>query len=724
MTLNKTQNQKFEYLAGSIERITYKNEENGFSVLKVKVRECKDLVTVTGMAPALFVGEEIQIQGNWFNDLKYGPQFKANFIRSVPPNSLEGIERYLGSGLIKGIGPFFAKKLVAAFKEEVFSVIESSPGKLSSVEGIGKMRAQSICANWGDQKIVREIMVFLQSHGISTARATKIYKVYGELAIKIVSENPYRLAKDIRGIGFVSADQIARNLGIEETSLLRARAGINYTLTEALSAGHCGLPTQLLIGTAEKSLSIPKETLLIALEDELTEQSLIKDHIETIETIFLSAYYAYEKLIAHNLKFLFSKPPLWQGIDSPKALEWVEGKLSIKLAENQIKAVQTVIASKITVITGGPGTGKTTILNAILKILKAKKFKIKLCAPTGRAAKKLSESTNSEAYTIHRLLKYDPKTNRFVYNQNNPLDCDALIVDETSMVDVQLMYSLLKAVPESAGLILVGDIDQLPSVGPGQVLKDIIDSEKLPTIRLNKIFRQQTNSNIITNAHLVNQGMFPKLENDSESDFHFIEAETETILEKILRLMTHDISARFKLNPIIDVQLLSPMQKGSCGARSLNIELQKVLNPLSSQGIQRFGQMFSVNDKVMQTVNNYDKDVYNGDLGFIREIDQINHKIIVNFDNRLAAYSFDELDELQIAYAITIHKSQGSEYPAVIIPISTQHFPMLQKKLLYTAISRGKRLVILVGQKKAIAIAVKNQKALDRYSKLKEWILY
>jgi exodeoxyribonuclease V alpha subunit len=722
--IDKTQGKKFEYLSGSIEHITYRNEDTGFSVIKVKYKNQRDPITVTGVAPALFVGEEIQIQGNWFNNLDYGLQFKANFMRSVPPNSLEGIEKYLGSGLIKGIGPHFAKKLVAAFKEAVFDVIEASPGKLTTVPGIGKARAESIRSNWSEQKIVREIMVFLQSHGISTARATRIYKTYGENAIKIVSENPYRLAKDIRGIGFVSADKIARHLGIAEDSIIRARAGINYTLTEALSNGHCGLPTQLLLQNSEELLSIPKNTLLLALKEELNDKNVTKDHIDTIEVIFLAAFYAYEKIIAQKLRTLSGRLPLWQDINGDKALSWVESKLSINLAESQIQAIQTVISSKVTIITGGPGTGKTTILDAILKIFKAKQFKIKLCAPTGRAAKRLSETTGSNAYTIHRLLKYDPKTNQFIYNQENPLDCDCLIADESSMIDVQLMCSLLRAIPETAGLILVGDIDQLPSVGPGQVLKDLIESNVIPAIKLNKIFRQGKNSNIISNAHLINDGLFPKLENDSNSDFHFIEAQTpEIIVEKLLRLIKHDIPSNFKLNPTTDIQILCPMQRGSCGARSLNIELQKILNPLSSQGIQRFGQMFSINDKVIQTTNNYDKEVYNGDIGFINSIDQLNQKIIIDFDNRPVPYSFDELDEVQIAYAITIHKSQGSEYPAVVIPITTQHFTMLQKNLLYTAITRGKRFVFLIGQKKALAIAVKNKNLSLRYSKLKELLL-
>ncbi|NRA73253.1 MAG: ATP-dependent RecD-like DNA helicase [Rickettsiales bacterium] len=721
--MNKKQ-QQFEYLSGTVERITYHNEENGFCVLKIKSKEQKDLITVTGIAPSLFVGEEIKIQGHWFNNLNYGLEFKANFIRFIPPNSLEGIQKYLGSGLIKGIGSHFAKKLVAAFGEKVFDVIENLPDRLSIVEGIGKVRAASICTNWSEQKVVREIMVFLQSHGVSISRATKIYKLYGEESIKIVSENPYRLVKDIRGIGFVSADKIAKNLGVEDNSLIRAKAGVSYILTEALNSGHCGLPTDVLIKNCEKLLSISKDTLVLALNEEIESGNIIKDYISTYETIFLAAFYAYEKNIAHKLRELSINQPLWYEIDSKKALLWVEDKLSISMDDSQKEAIRSVIVSKVTIITGGPGTGKTTILDAILKILRAKKFRIKLCAPTGRAAKRLSESTKLDAYTIHRLLKYDPSTYQFTYNHNNLLDCDCLVVDESSMIDVQLMYNLLNAIPEKSGLILVGDIDQLPSVGAGQVLKDLIDSHTIPTIKLSKIFRQSSNSSIISNAYLVNEGLFPKLENNAGDDFYFIEADSpELIIENILKLVSKTIPNHFKLNPITDIQILCSMQRGSCGTRSLNIELQKALNPLSSQGILKFGQMFSVNDKVMQIVNNYEKEVYNGDIGFITSIDQINQEIVAIFDKRLITYSFDELDELQIAYAITVHKSQGAEYPVVVIPMTTQHFPMLQKKLLYTAITRGKQLVFLVGQKKAISIAIQNMKESIRYSKLKQFLL-
>ncbi len=718
---NKT---KSEFISGIVERITYHNETNGYTVLKLKVKNQKDLATIIGSVENIVVGESIQAQGKWNNNLKYGLQFNADFIRSIPPSSIEGIEKYLGSGLIKGIGPFFAKRLVTIFKEKVFDIIEHEPKKLQNVEGIGKIRAQIISDNWAEQKIIREIMIFLQSHGVGTSRATKIFKTYGENSIKIVSQNPYQLARDVRGIGFLSADRIASNLGIEADSIVRARAGINYTLTEALNSGHCGLPVDKLLDEAFKLLEIDEEVLREALALEIHEGFLVNETINGMPSVFLKSYHIYEQHIAQKLRSLTNKVPIWNEIDIEQALLWVENKLKMNLAENQQKAIRTAIKSNITIITGGPGTGKTTILKAILKILLAKKLEIKLTAPTGRAAKRLSETTQLEAVTIHRLIKYDPSSNKFVYNPDNPLCCDLLIIDEASMVDTYLMYSLLRALPSDIGLILVGDVDQLPSVGPGQVLKDIIDSNTIPVVRLDKIFRQGTNSQIITNAHLVNRGYFPKMDIDEneQNDFFFIEANTpEEILDKIVKLAKSSIVKRFQIDPIKDIQILSPMQRGSCGCRSLNIELHKALNNINSlYGIERFGQIFAPKDKVMQVVNNYDKEVYNGDIGLIEQVDKEDHEIIINFDGKLVSYSFDELDEINIAYAITIHKSQGSEYPCVIIPISTQHFPMLQKNLLYTAITRGKKFVFLVGQKKAIAIAVKNDKTKLRYSKLLE----
>ncbi len=716
------QKSESEYCSGLVERITFHSEETGFAVLRVKVSNRKDLATVTGALPSICVGEHIHAKGSWMNDGKHGLQFKAEFIKVLPPNTLEGIEKYLGSGLIKGIGPHFAKKLVSTFGEKVFDVIENSPSLLSRVEGIGKVRAARIISNWAEQKVVREIMVFLQSHGVSTSKSTRIYKTYGEDAIKIVSENPYRLAKDITGIGFITADKIAKNLGIEEHSVIRARAGINYILTEALSEGHCGLPKVMLLEKAEKLLTIPKDVLTEALGRELAEAYLIEGSIAEEVIIFLGAYAQYEKNIAIKLRTLAQDNPLWNNIESEKAIAWVESKLNIELAENQKEAIRKVISSKVTVITGGPGTGKTTLLNSLIKILKARKYKVLLCAPTGRAAKRLSETTGLEASTIHRLLKFDPRVGGFQYNQDNLLKCEALVIDESSMVDIPLMNHILKALPQEAGLIIVGDVDQLPSVGPGQVLKSIIDSNVFNVVRLTQIFRQAQNSDIIASAYKINQGIMPKLETTKENtDFYFIETQApEEITNKIIQLVTERIPKKFNFNPLQDIQVLCPMQRGGCGVVSLNVALQQVLNKNMEQSIQKYGQRYAIGDKVMQTENNYDKEVYNGDIGTIKEIDFEDQELVISYDDQDIKYDFNELDEITLAYAITIHKSQGSEYPVVIIPITMQHYTMLQKNLLYTGVTRGKKLVIMIGQRKAVAIAVRSKANIHRYTKLQE----
>lgn len=714
-----------EYLSGTIERITYHNTDNGFCVLRVKVKGHKDLVTVTGSVPSVSVGEYIKCIGIWHNDRNHGKQFKADFLKSLPPDTLEGIERYLGSGLIKGIGAHFAKRLVSAFGDKVFEVIENKPDLLSTVDGIGKIRAQSICANWQDQKIIREIMVFLQSHGVGTTSATRIYKTYREKAIEIVSQNPYQLAKDIRGIGFISADTIAGNLGIAKNSLVRARAGIAHVLLEATSDGHCGLPKEILIQSSQKLLEIEKDLIELAIVEEIKLKSLVADTLNNIETIFLTSYYVYEKNIAKILLNLAKSPVLWNQTDTTEILPIVEKQLNIKLAKSQKLAISKALESKLMVITGGPGTGKTTLVNALLKTLAAKKLNIKLCAPTGRAAKRLSESTGLEATTIHRLLEIDPAYGSFKRNEESPLLCDYLVIDETSMVDVPLFYSLLKALPLHSALLLVGDVDQLPSVGAGQVLKDIISSRVISTVQLTEIFRQAATSKIITNAHSVNQGMLPNLQPPKEeSDFYFIEAEHgDDIINKIITMIKDRIPKRFNLNPVHDIQLLCPMQRGRAGARSLNVELQKVLNPNYSKGILKFGQIFAVGDKIMQTENNYDKETYNGDIGIIRAINEQDQEITINFYNRDVTYDYTDLDQITLAYATTIHKSQGSEYSAVIIPLTMQSYMMLRRNLIYTAITRGKKLVVIIGQKKALAIAVKDNTSSNRYSKLKEWLM-
>jgi len=714
-----------EAVAGLVERVTFHSPDTGFCVLRIKTRGNRDLITLVGSAASIQPGEYVHASGRWDNHREHGLQFKADFLKVTPPTTIEGIERYLGSGMIKGIGPVYAKKLVDAFREAVFDVIEQTPDKLKEIDGIGPVRATRIAAGWADQKAIREIMLFLQSHGVGTARAVRIYKTYGVNAIPLMMENPYRLAQDIRGIGFKTADEIAGRLGIEKTSIVRARAGISYTLMEAIGDGHCALPKDDLLENAAEILEIPKDSLPDALALELQEGNVISDNIGDRGCIFLPHLWHAEKIIADRLMSLSSGAMPWPNIDPSKAIPWVESKLSVTLAGSQREAVAVALKAKTLVITGGPGVGKTTIVNSILKIVMAKGIKVALTAPTGRAAKRLSESTGLRAKTIHRLLEFDPINGGFKRSAGFPLECDLLVIDETSMVDVPLMSQLLRAVPDRAAVIIVGDADQLPSVGPGQVLADIIASEIMPVTRLTEIFRQAARSRIITNAHRVNKGQMPELtlSKDEETDFYFIDAaEPEDAASKIVELVKTRIPRRFRLDPIRDIQVLCPMQRGGVGARSLNVELQKALNSgsASQPAVERFGYTYRVGDKVMQTENDYEKEVFNGDIGFITEIDVDANEISINFDERTLTYGFGELDEVVLCYATTVHKSQGSEYPAVVIPIMTQHYMMLERHLLYTGITRGQKLVVLVGQKKAVAIAVRGNKDRRRWSKLRE----
>jgi exodeoxyribonuclease V alpha subunit len=713
-----------EVLAGLVERVTYQSAENGFCVVRVKVRGHRELVTLVGHAATISAGEWITATGSWVNDRTHGQQFKARFLKTSMPTSVDGIEKYLASGMIRGIGPVYAKKLLNAFSDRVFDIIEAEPDRLREVDGIGPKRAGRIVAAWAEQKVVREIMVFLHSHDVGTARAVRIYKTYGADAVQVMSENPYRLARDIRGIGFKTADAIAMKLGVDKTALVRVRAGISYALTEAMDEGHCGLPWDELMPLAAQLLEVPQDLIRTALDLELVDGTVTASRVGDKPCAFLTGLYRAERNIADRLLQLRNGKLPWPWIDPDKAIPWIEQRSGRVLAESQRSAVALALTSKVLVITGGPGVGKTTLVNAILRILSAKGAKLLLCAPTGRAAKRMTEATGFEAKTIHRLLEVDPKTGGFRRGDDNPLDCDFLVLDEASMVDVMLMHALMKAVPDKAALLIVGDIDQLPSVGPGQVLADIISSGALPVVRLTEVFRQAAQSRIISSAHRINQGFIPDLSSPgSESDFYFVQADDpETAVVRIIELVKTRIPKRFGLDPVRDIQVLCPMNRGGVGARSLNIELQAALNPAGERKVERFGWTFARGDKVMQIENDYAKEVYNGDIGYIEDVDLDDGELTISFDGRSVTYGFGELDTLVPAYAATIHKSQGSEYPAVVVPVMTQHYAMLQRNLLYTGVTRGKKLVVLVGQKKAVAIAVRNVSGRRRWAKLNEWL--
>ena len=714
-----------DQLSGLVERVTFHNADSGFCVLRLKVKGERDLVTLIGHAPAVTPGEYATASGNWVTDREHGRQFRAVFVKIAPPNTLTGIERYLGSGMVKGIGPVYASRLVEAFGTEVFDVIEQSPARLLEIDGIGKKRAKRITSSWADQKVIREIMVFLHAHGVSTSRAVRIFKTYGQDAITVVRENPYRLARDIRGIGFLSADTIAQKIGIALDSPLRAQAGVSYALAEASSQGHCGLPHDELVPLAVKLLQIPADVIELAIKQEIADEVVVADTVDGKSCIFLAPLYQAERSIAQHIGRLKSGVPAWPAVDAGKAIPWVERRLDISLAASQQDAVRLALTSKLLVITGGPGVGKTTLVNSILTILRAKQVKAFLCAPTGRAAKRLSESTGLEAKTIHRLLEIDPVNGQFKRNQDSPLDCDLLVADECSMIDVPLANQLLKAVASRSAVIFVGDVDQLPSVGPGQFLADLIESGAIPVIRLTEVFRQAATSRIVRSAHQINQGQYPSMPSKGEdSDFYMVPVEEpEEIAQSVVDLVKTRLPAKFGVDPLRDIQVLCPMNRGITGARGVNQALQAALNPPGDNSIEKFGYAFSVGDKIMQIENNYDRDVYNGDIGFVAEIDREEDELVAEFDGRSVRYPFGELDELVLCYATTIHKSQGSEYPVVVIPVSTQHYMMLKRNLIYTGITRGKRLVVLVGQKRALAMAVKGKQDSRRWSKLKDRLM-
>jgi len=694
-------------LQGQIERITYINEENRFTIAKVKVPGQRGLATVVGNFMALTPGEVLTMKGEWTHHPRYGKQFKISHFKSQVPASVYGIRKYLGSGLIQGIGPVMAARIVKRFGEETLDIIENRLERLTEVQGIGKKRIAMIREAWAEQQEIREVMLFLQSHGVSSGYAAKIFKQYGRQSIQVVRENPYRLATDILGIGFIIADSIAEKLGFEKDSELRAEAGILYVLHQLTHEGHVYFPYEPLIEKCQKILQVNREIILKGLGTIASDNRIViedvNDQIEKFrennKEVYLATLHLCEASIAQRLRTLISVPKSIRKIDADKAIEWLQNQLPMTLATLQLGAVRCAVEEKVMVITGGPGTGKTTIINAILKIFTKVTDNIMLAAPTGRAAKRMNEATGHPARTIHRMLEYSLRKGGFQKNEEHPLTCDLLIVDEASMIDTVLMHHLLKAIPPRATLVLVGDIHQLPSVGPGNVLKDIIASGVVRVVALREIFRQAQASSIIVNAHKINQGHLPTLSRSGLKldDFYFIEQEDpDAVLKTILELTQERIPRRFGFDPLDDIQVLTPMHKGIVGAENLNTELQKAFNP-GQGGVLRGGRNFRVKDKVMQIKNNYDKTVFNGDIGRITRIDSDSQKVVISFEGQDVFYDYSDLDEIVHAYAISVHKSQGSEYPAVIIPILMQHYLLLQRNLIYTAVTRGKKLVVMVG---------------------------
>lgn len=702
-----------EEIFGYIDHILFAEEENGFTVAKLKEPKKPELTPIIGILPNVQVGETIRCQGHWKVHPKFGQQFEVTSFTAQAPTDLLGIQRYLESGMIKGIGAAYAERIVQKFGLDTLEVIDKKPQKLLSVKGIGEKRVARIIQCWEEQKQIREVMIFLRGHGVTPAFAHKIYRTYQEQSIVKMQENPYRIAQDIRGIGFKSADKIAQDLGMAKEAPQRLQSGIQHVLWELSNEGHVCYPQEELAQAASEILEVSKELVVPHIEMLRQQDVLVIEESKVwIKPLFLS-----EVGIAKDLNRLLSSPCSLRQVDTPKALEWVEAQLRLQLADQQKEGVRQALQEKVFILTGGPGTGKSTITNAILRIYEKLTKKIYLAAPTGRAAKRMSEITHRKAFTLHSLLEMDFIAGKFKKGKDNPLSCDLIIVDEASMIDTQLMHSLLKALPSTAKVIFVGDIDQLPSVGPGTVLRDMIASERICLVRLDEIFRQAKGSAIITNAHRINRGEFPFLE--GTKDFRFIDAQTpEEIATALITLITKQLKQH---DPFRTIQVLCPMKRGIIGTENLNQLLQEALNP-STTPLIRMGHRFHLGDKVMQLRNNYDKEVFNGDVGLIEKIDLDDQELRVLFDGKSVSYDFTELDELVLAYAVSIHKYQGSECPCVIIPIHTTHFKLLHRNLLYTGVTRGKKMVILVGTKKAVAIAVQTEEIDKRHTGLKNQI--
>jgi exodeoxyribonuclease V alpha subunit len=703
-----------EYLSGVVERITFINEENGFCVIKIKSRGFSELVTVVGNMASVNVGTVVNLKGEWKNDTKYGKQFCVHSYKETMPATITGMEKYLGSGLIKGVGPVNAKRIVKSFGEDTIRVIEEEPDRLSEVDGIGPKRVEMIKKAWQEQKEIKNVMLFLQSNGVSTVYAVKIFKTYGSDSIEIVKDNPYRLADDIWGIGFKTADRIAQSMGYDRESYQRLRAGIIYVLNEFANEGHCFARRDELIKRSSEMLEMGEGDIESAIRNMLEEKSII---MEYDDALYLPPFYYSETGVARRIMEIIRTKSKCCSYNPGEVIQRVRKECGIEYDDVQVEAIEKAITSKFMVLTGGPGTGKTTTTMAIIKAFESLKANVFLAAPTGRAAKRMSEATGMNAQTVHRLLKYSPLEG-YKNNEENPLDCDVLIIDETSMIDIVLMYNLLKAVSNDTVVILVGDVDQLPSVGAGNVLKEVIDSGAVTVVRLNRIFRQAQGSAIIMNAHKINHGEFPTLKGGKNSDFFFIEEEDpEKVVGLIRQLCKDRLPKYYGVDPVNDIQVLCPMLKGAVGALNLNSVLQEVLNP-SDISVRYGGIAYKVNDKVMQIKNNYDKNVFNGDIGRITFIDNEEKVISIKFDDNVVEYDVTEMDEVTLAYAVTVHKSQGSEYSLVVAPFTLKHYMMLQRNLLYTCVTRAKKVIVLIGTKKALAYCIRNSKSIDRNTML------
>ncbi len=726
-----------ETVKGQIDRVTFHNPDNGYTVARLESENSGDIITVVGNMPSPEPGQVISFTGKWVIHSRYGEQFEFSEYSYEVPATKESIRKYLGSGLIPGIGPVMADRIVSEFGEEALDIIDEDPDKLLQVEGIGKKRLQQIKDSWQDQKEIREIMMFLLSKGISPTYAARIYENYGHDAVRKVKENPYRLARDIWGIGFKKVDSIARNIGIDHNDEARIGAGIRYVLNQAMDSGHVFLPGSELVDEAQNFLEVSAERVKEIIDKMRVSEEIIVEKAgsnDSFTAIYLPSFYYSETGVAESMLQMKNFPAPRFSPDLDDLIAEAEKKLSLTLSNEQHRAVKKAVKDRVLIITGGPGTGKTTIIKAMLEVFSQLGLRVRLAAPTGRAAKKMEQSSGQEALTIHRLLEFNFHEGGFQRDSSNQLEGDVFIIDEASMLDTVLMHNLLKAVPQEAGLVLVGDVNQLPPVGAGYVFRDLLDSGELPVARLTKIFRQARESLIVVNSHRINNGQMPVMgsqnnENDLK-DFYFIEEDRkEKVRNLILKVVGERIPGRFQLDPISDVQVLSPMHRGELGVEALNTDLKDLLNSEDKVGeaqkegrdrIQWRGSEFKVNDKVMQVKNNYELEVFNGDIGRVVSLNRENNQVMVKYSGRRVIYSESDLDELQLAYAITVHKSQGSEYPAVVLPVSTQHYIMLQRKLIYTALTRARDLAVMIGSKKALGIAVNNNRDEERYSLLAE----